>query len=902
MPDGKGGKGGKLRQSNSFAAHLSTHLETGTRPGLKPGKVGNQWTAPDFGHAVGVNQRTVRNWRSGTTLPSEESLSEVLEALFSDDANLAAERRALEEAWDAAQRLRLERTPQLKVGLQVSRRDDHLALDVAGSSSDSQAATDAELQQQHGVVRAQLDKLHTLVSRRHNRFTPAWDDLKPTLESLIARLAVETSRLPSEMAWLYQDALSLGSLLEQHAQLRDFPEEGDAPLAVDLARQLADSVGAVALLIRGFPSNRERDAQHAMFWEQDAMTPARAVRARARGLLLQEDEALLDRMERTAGRSGIQADKARGGFIATIGNLALAGVTSLMLSGIANESPFIKRVSSFVVAAEEPIARLMGSFPTDMAAAIRYGLRYASEESALLPWPSTRRDPPDMDEVRRMVLAGQVPPAEWVPFIRSLDFDDEATLIDLSPLAELSELTELYLSGTGASDVSSLAGLRRLKALFLSGTNVADISPLSGLGGLETLNLDSTYVTDLSPLSRLNSLTTLSFDGTAVAEIYPLALLDRLEALSLDNTRVSDFSPLSSLANLETLSLDSTGVTDLSRLTRLTRLKRLSLNRTGVREISPFAKSSMLESLSLDGTGVTNVSPLAECKNLRTLSLNRTEITDLSSLSEIRSLEALSLDGNEITELVPIANLSKLEEISLNNTNLTDLSALAKLTSLRKIYLNETSVTDLSELSNLRNLESLHLDGSPIDDLSTLPSLRNLRILSLNRTYVTDFESVGDLIGIEEIFLDDTVLEDLSSLAAFVHLKRLHLSKTRVRNLSPLAGLTKLDMLFLSHTGVTDLSPLAGLSALELLSLDGTRVTDLSPLAGLTRLEMISLDGTEVTDLSPLARLPNLMVFREGQVFLPSRGEVRIRSEVRGRPRSAAGGGGGRRPPSRRNA
>ncbi|MBX9752531.1 MAG: hypothetical protein K5Q68_23285 [Roseococcus sp.] len=666
LPGGRGGKGGKPAESNGFAAKLSAHLDSGSRPGLKPGAVGGKWTAPAFGKAVGVSERTVRHWRSSTgTLPDAENLSDILEVLFGDERGLAEERRALHEAWDAAQRLKLERSSPLPAGLRVTLADDHLALDQAGTDSDRDVASDAMVQQQHAVVRGLLDKLRAVVLRRGNQLTPAWDDLLPTLECLIARLAGETASLPADMAWLYQEGLSLGSLLEQHVHLRDHPEQGEAALTADLGRQLADSVGAVALLIRAFPSNRERDAQHAMFWEWDAMTPARAVRACARGLLRPEDEALLDRMGRTAGRSGVQGNKATGSFIATMGNLALAGVTSLMLSGIANESPFIKRLSGFIVSAEAPLGQLMQSFPADFAATLRFGMDLVRDPPALPSGPAPRRDLPEIEEVMRMILAGQAPPPEWVPFIMALDFQGEKELKHLAPLA----------------------GLTSLKTLDLEGTGVQELAPLAGLTSLDTLSLNETGVTELAPLASLTRLEWLSLMQTVVTELAPLAGLTRLGTLWLNHTGVTELAPLASLTRLEELFLNQTGVTELAALAGLTKLQVLWLSRTGVTDLTPLARLFRLQELELDGTGVTSLGPLAGLTSLHTLSLNETGVAELAPLAGLTNLEKLWLNQTGVAELGPLANLSRLETLWLNQTSVTELSPLVGLQNLT-VYIN----------------------------------------------------------------------------------------------------------------------------------------------------------------------------------------------------------------------
>lgn len=106
-----------------------------------------------------------------------------------------------------------------------------------------------------------------------------------------------------------------------------------------------------------------------------------------------------------------------------------------------------------------------------------------------------------------------------------LDFSG-ATISDLSPLADLARLKELYLSETEVSDLSPLAGLVHLKLLDLQETRVADLGPLAGLTALENLNLSGTRVRDLKPLMGLGNLTDLDLSDTPVKP----AQIEALEA------------------------------------------------------------------------------------------------------------------------------------------------------------------------------------------------------------------------------------------------------------------------------------------------------------------------------------------------------------------------------------
>ncbi len=148
---------------------------------------------------------------------------------------------------------------------------------------------------------------------------------------------------------------------------------------------------------------------------------------------------------------------------------------------------------------------------------------------------------------------------------------------DVSPLAGLTQLTDLNLAGNDVSDVSPLAGLTQLTELYLWDTAVSDVSPLSALTQLTDLNLVRTGVSDVSPLAGLTQLTWLPLAGTGVSDVSPLAGLTQLTELRLGGTGVSDVSPLAGLTQLRRLELNSTAVSDVSPLANLTQLETLWL-------------------------------------------------------------------------------------------------------------------------------------------------------------------------------------------------------------------------------------------------------------------------------------------------------------------------------------
>lgn len=82
----------------SFWELLDWHLRWGTRPGGLPGRRGREWNNKAFADAVGVNERSVRNWRTGRSRPNL-FLERVLEVLFAEKPEFESWRDGLRTAF-----------------------------------------------------------------------------------------------------------------------------------------------------------------------------------------------------------------------------------------------------------------------------------------------------------------------------------------------------------------------------------------------------------------------------------------------------------------------------------------------------------------------------------------------------------------------------------------------------------------------------------------------------------------------------------------------------------------------------------------------------------------------------------------------------------------------------------
>ena len=123
-------------------------------------------------------------------------------------------------------------------------------------------------------------------------------------------------------------------------------------------------------------------------------------------------------------------------------------------------------------------------------------------------------------------------------------------------ILDMPALRTLNLDGAGISSLAGLDAAVSLESLSLGGNAPAaggeplDLSPLAGLTSLRTLLLSGTAVRDLSPLSGLSSLEQLWLDGNDLSDISALAGLGSLIYLHLGDNRIAGGSATPASTNI----------------------------------------------------------------------------------------------------------------------------------------------------------------------------------------------------------------------------------------------------------------------------------------------------------------------------------------------------------------
>ena len=307
--------------------------------------------------------------------------------------------------------------------------------------------------------------------------------------------------------------------------------------------------------------------------------------------------------------------------------------------------------------------------------------------------------------------------AEEMERLRRLDVRERG-IQDLTGLQFATNLSRLDLgrwgnTGNHVSDLSPIAGLINLQELFLNSNQVSDLSPLAGLTNLHELLIISNPVSDISTLRRLINLKRLWMDRTFVSDLSPLRGLINLVELDFHDTVVSDLSPLAGLINLEDLRFSYQGLSDISPLAGLINLKWVHSWDHSISDLSPLAGLTKLEKIDFCGGNISDLTPIAGLPNLKELYIAAEEVSDISPIARLTGLTRLGLHHNDISDISPLAKLTNLKWLRIGDNDISDVSSIARLTNLTWLAVDRNNISDLSPLDGLRKNIKLIWHGNP---------------------------------------------------------------------------------------------------------------------------------------------------------------------------------------------
>jgi serine/threonine protein kinase len=256
---------------------------------------------------------------------------------------------------------------------------------------------------------------------------------------------------------------------------------------------------------------------------------------------------------------------------------------------------------------------------------------------------------------------------------------------DLSPLKGM-PLEYLALDATEVSDLSPLRGMPLNHLRLMDCANLTDLSPLADVKQLTHLVLPP-HFTDFDFLHTLPKLERLSFHEAQFGNYPPDKSTDEFWKEYGPNDWRSALRK--SGIKAEWMRKGDDGTWDVG------------LDRAGIRDLT-LLHGAPISVLSLGGNEITDLSPLRGMP-LKQLVLWGTKVTDLSPLKGMQ-LELLWLDGTEVKDLSPLRGMP-LTTLKLHAcANVTDLSPIAGAKELTRLILppNAKDIEFLRKFPKLR--------------------------------------------------------------------------------------------------------------------------------------------------------------------------------------------------------
>lgn len=263
--------------------------------------------------------------------------------------------------------------------------------------------------------------------------------------------------------------------------------------------------------------------------------------------------------------------------------------------------------------------------------------------------------------------------------------------------AALSSLTELTIDGskTRVRSLTDLSLLPNLRKLTLLECGAVDLSPLAEITSLtDFLAMSADYV-DYAPVLSLPHLERFVARGPVwdALDLSPLAGRDTLKTFFFPG-EIADLAPLFSHKGLERLELSNVTPEEFRRLAQeLPSLVYLSVSGEQLESADLAALAGLpLERLSLaNARKLRDPAPLAALKNLTALALYNCCVEDVSALSEMTSLQTLDLRENPVTDLSPLAALG-LEKLEISADDRYTETSLAALLPGTKIVVSSRTI------------------------------------------------------------------------------------------------------------------------------------------------------------------------------------------------------------------
>ncbi len=166
------------------------------------------------------------------------------------------------------------------------------------------------------------------------------------------------------------------------------------------------------------------------------------------------------------------------------------------------------------------------------------------------------------------------------------------------------DLKKLNCINRGLIDITGLADLVSLEELYLSKNKLVSLEPLWRLVNLRKIVLhNNSQLTTLKGLENSIGLVELQARRSKLKDITALGKLVRLQILDLSSNEIEDISSLAGLTELETVGLGKNPIKSVAALAGKEKLKMLTFYGSNVSDITPLYGNVNMMGVGVRGKG-----------------------------------------------------------------------------------------------------------------------------------------------------------------------------------------------------------------------------------------------------------------------------------------------------------
>ncbi len=165
-------------------------------------------------------------------------------------------------------------------------------------------------------------------------------------------------------------------------------------------------------------------------------------------------------------------------------------------------------------------------------------------------------------------------------------------------------LTYLICQDSGISDLSSIADLVNLEELYLQGNEISSLETMPKFNKLRIISLaNNKALTTLKGIEKLPALKELQVNKAAISDLRGVETLKNLRIVGLMMNKINDISVFKDLNNIEEITLSYNNISDLSAFANKPNLVNFTIYSNDITDISPLYGNKNMKIVGVRGRG-----------------------------------------------------------------------------------------------------------------------------------------------------------------------------------------------------------------------------------------------------------------------------------------------------------